>query len=289
VRPANVGSQGRAVTSQEQPDHPRPFLLTVNPKVTPNPPTTAVVTTTQEKPREAPAFSLPGVFTQPTLLTPERRHWSTVQVQPDHPAPMFRASVPGANVGSGIGGRISTAQEQPWHPSSYLFTRIITTNIAPQGNQIATRQEQPSHPLPFMGPGVQGPNVASGIQALLTKAEQTLGHPLPFVWSNILVPPPVPATTRKSITVQEQPYHPAGFTSPGRSFTGPHSPERRTWSTVLEQPRETPSMVCASVAPVPAVIPPAHIVNIPRLLGTEIPATLQGSLIPVNLRGEIDQ
>ena len=231
-----VGTSTRVILRQEQPSHPLPTVYGRSGSTGVPPQITSLFTR-----QEPPWHPLPNASTgvRPANVAPVV--WPIVITRQElpggHPAPSSWSIAPGHNVGSGIGA-VRTAQEQPWHPGS--FTGRPTPVLVPPVGLIETRQEQPWHPAPWSL--ASKPTIISPIGMTIGRQEQPW-HPVPWQLASkpTVIPPrgqvitrqeppwhPAPSAwfvqfglnARPSVrdiveTVQQQPWHPNGFTSSG--------------------------------------------------------------------------
>jgi len=267
-----------ATSVQEAPYHPGPHVRSAIAGPNVAPPISNRATNAQEIPwHPSPSLTWPGV-PAPLTVTPRPPTNSqavTVQELPWHPGSIVDAGVQGPNVNApSISDVVLSTQEQPFHPVGTVTALPLAATPVPAGtHQATTVQEQPSHPGPSAAPGVftqpavtpvppvkQATTVQEqpyhptatvrgtfltatwvGIAPLLSKQEDVLGHPAPFLRSNISVTVPGPVVGR-AITVQEQPTHPSStFVISSRTFTGPRTEVLRAFITRQEQPRENQS------------------------------------------------
>lgn len=215
--------------------------------------------TTQEQPGHPLPIKWHGVQ-GPNVATGITSVAITLQAQPGHPAPFAWSFPPIAAASiQPLGNQIRTVQEQPWHPTPYVaasFNRqdaeqqtaqfrygIHTEALIKDGvGRVWTQSGIPSLALSAQALDlVRSPNPdqlgayqwiqsgvpptspiaqAPGIAALITKAEAVLGHPLPFIWSTIVVSRGVvPPITNQVQTRQEFPSGPGAH--PGTFTFGP--------------------------------------------------------------------
>jgi hypothetical protein len=105
---------------------------------------------------------------------------------------------------------IETRQEQPWHPAPWSLASKPTV-IPPRG-QVITRQEPPWHPTPWQL--ASKPTVIPPRGQIITRQEPPW-HPAPSAWFVQFGLNARPSVRDIVETVQQQPWHPNGFTSSG--------------------------------------------------------------------------
>ena len=197
-------------------------MLTVTAVTTLNPGTRSAFTT-QEQPDFTPGFARIGVPPPANFVSPAiRRYVTTSQENPDVPSSAFARSgvAPPANFVPPVTSRISTQQEQPYHPGSLAKPGVApATFVSPTVSRyIVTVQEQPD-----LGSGRTFsrpvPNVASlpQVNQYVTTSQEQPWHPLPPKFPQFIVTiaaTPVPPSIGRPVTQQEIPFHPGSFALP---------------------------------------------------------------------------
>ncbi len=148
-----------------------------------------------------------------------------------------------------------SAQEQPFHPSSRLFSprMPVPTFVSAELRGAITKQEQPFHPSSKFVPSkiTQPTFISAELRGLVTRQEQPF-HPLSRLLSAKTTEIILSSELRGLIVKQEYPYHPPSRLLSAIAVTNLDAPTINAIFVDAEQPDHARSKLSPSASPVAA-------------------------------------
>lgn len=185
---------------------------------------TSFVVTRQEQPgHPAPYFWPAQIYLASTVLSAETRRLIVPPEAPPYQAGTLRAGIQGPNVASGITSTVVVRQEQPGHPSPFTWpTQAYSTTVStpPAAQPVITVQEQPFHPASFVSagglPATDMLGETSFVRSTHSEALEQDRRGRVMLFSGMpQVVITTPLVSAPILIRQEQPNHPAPYTSAG--------------------------------------------------------------------------
>jgi hypothetical protein len=253
----------RIFTTQQYPDHtgfhPKPFLNRSLVQPGSVPPGAIRLLTSQQQP-DHPGPVRNNAIVQPGSTAPGNLRLLSIQrlpEQPGHPLPWLRPSRQGPDVQISVTNQIYTVQSAPDHPKPMVSAAVIAPVVPPLvGSAALTTELRPAErplndTLAFAGVPPQ-PITFSRQSFFYSSAGHSaaLARDLPGRALAAAGQPstPVPPITKFARTVQEQPGHPVGSTTPATGIAPSTflTPEARRVLTSQQQPDHPAPLVLAA-------------------------------------------